>query len=294
MLKRKVNRYFIIVIFLLPAILIYTTFLTYPITQTIYQSFFSWNGIMQSPLEFVGLDNYRDLYGNKEFFQALANSGRFLIVGFALQMPLSFLLGLFITSKLKFAKIFKTLYFLPVVIPMTAVGIMWGIILLPNGGLFNEVLQVLGLGFLVKDWLGSTTVVPWTLPMVNLWAFVGLNMIIFSAGIVNIPSDIYEAAEIDGATGLVKIFRITLPLMKNTFKTYAILCVTGCLKVFDIVFIMTSGGPNRASDVPATMLYYAGFRYQKFGLANSIGVTIFVLGLVASILINKVIRNNDD
>ena len=292
--KKKGNQYFIIIIFLLPAVLIYTTILIYPITQTIYQSFFSWNGIAQSALEFVGLDNYKALYGNKEFFQALANSGRFLVVGFVLQMPISFLLGLFITSKFRFVKGFKTSYFLPVVLPMTAVGIMWGFILLPGDGLFNEVLNLLGLGFLVQDWLGSITVVSWTLPMVNLWASVGLNMIIFSAGIVNIPSDIYEAAEIDGATGLAKIFRITIPLMKNTFKTYAILCITGCLKVFDIVFIMTSGGPNKASDVPATMLYYSGFKYQRFGLANSIGVSIFVLGLIASILINKFIRNGDD
>lgn len=293
MVKRSFNFHLVAVLFVLPAFLLYTILLINPILQAVYQSFFSWDGIAQSSLVFAGLDNYRELMASSEFWRALANVGKFVIVGFLLQMPVSFILSLVITSKIKAVRFFKTAYFLPVIFPMTAIAIMWNFILWPTGGLLDAIMQVFGLGGLIQDWLGDPNVVSFTVPLVNMWVYAGLNMIIFAAGIVGIPNDIYEAAEIDGASGFSRIWRITVPLMKESFKIYAIMCITGCLRVFDIVFVMTGGGPNGASDVPASLLYYSAFRWQKFGIANSIGTVILVLGLVTSALMNKFISSEN-
>ncbi|HEX2926585.1 MAG TPA: sugar ABC transporter permease [Ruminiclostridium sp.] len=293
MIKRRWNFHLVAILFVLPALLLYTVLLINPVVQSVKMSFFSWNGIAQSPQIFVGLDNYKELIHSSEFWRALANVGKFLVVGFVLQMPVAFILSLIITSKIKGIKFFKTIFFIPVILPITAISIMWTFILWPTGGALNSVLQALGMHGLIKDWLGDPNIVAITIPLINLWIAAGLNMIIFSAGIVNIPEDLYEAAEIDGATGFKKVWNITLPLLKETIKIYAVLCVTGCLKVFDIVYVMTSGGPNGASDVPATLLYYSAFKYQKYGFASSIGTVILVLGLVVSILINKFVSNDE-
>ncbi len=291
MIKRRWNFHLIAILFVLPSLLLYTVLLINPVIQSIRMSFFSWNGIAQSPLVYVGFDNYRELVQSSEFWRALANVGKFLVVGFVLQMPVSFLLGLIITSKIKAVRFFKTAFFIPVILPITAISIMWTFILWPTGGVVNSLLQTLGLQGLIQDWLGDPKIVSITIPLVNMWIAVGLNMIIFSAGMVSIPEELYEAAEIDGATGFKKIWNIMLPLLKDTIKVYSVLCVTGCLKVFDIVYVMTSGGPNGASDVPATLLYYSAFKYQQYGFANSIGTVILILGLAGSILINKFVNN---
>ena len=277
-------------LFLLPALAVYTIFLINPVFQTVYQSFFDWNGIAQSPMVFSGLSNYRQILTSAPFARALRNVGIFLLLGFLIQMPISLMLGLFITGKLKFLRFFKVAFFIPVVLPMTAIGIMWSFILMPKVGLLDTLLRTLGLGSLVQSWLGNMGVVPYTIPAINTWVFVGQNMLIFAAGIVGISGDIYEAAEIDGAVGLRKLILVTVPMLKETFKIYAILCVTGCLKVFDIIYVLTSGGPNGASDVPATLLYYSAFRYQRYGYANAIGVVILVLCLGGSLLLNRLLK----
>lgn len=293
MIKRRWNFHLVAVLFVLPAILLYTVLLINPVIQSVRMSFFSWNGIAQSPLVFAGLDNYKELLQSGEFWRALANVGKFLAVGFLLQMPVSFILSLIITSNIKAVRFFKTIFFVPVILPITAISIMWTFILWPTGGSLNSIMQLLGMQALIQDWLGDPNIVSITIPLINLWIAVGLNMIIFSAGMVSIPEELYEAAEIDGATGVKKVWNITLPLMKESIKIYSVLCVTGCLKVFDIVYVMTSGGPNGASDVPATLLYYSAFKYQKYGFASSIGTVILILGLAVSILINKFVNNDE-
>lgn len=289
---RSRNKVVIAALFVLPAFLIYTVLLVNPIVQSIYMSFFSWNGIAASKLVYVGLSNYKELLAMSEFWRSLSNVGKFILIGFLIQMPLSFFLGVLITSKLRGMRFFKTAFFLPVVLPITAVSLMWTFILFPNGGLLNTLMQAIGLEGAIQNWLGDTSVVTYTTPLINMWVYAGLNMIIFSAGIVGIPEQVYQAGEIDGATGLLRIWHITLPLMKETFKIYSVLCLTGAFRVFDIIFVMTGGGPNGASDVPTTMLYYQAFKYQNFGLANSIGTIILVVGLILSVATNKFFRDS--
>ncbi|MBF9017580.1 MULTISPECIES: carbohydrate ABC transporter permease [unclassified Oceanispirochaeta] len=278
-----------VAIFLAPALIIYATFLLIPICQSIYMSFFKWKGIANVPMVFVGLKNYQRIFSNPAFWHSLVNVLWFIAGGFIVLMPLSFILALIITKNIKGTRFYKTSFFIPVILPMTAVGLMWVYILQPNGGLLNSLLELMGLGSLIKNWLGDPDIAIISVVLVNEWVYAGFNMLIFAAGLVAIPDSLFESAKIDGANSFQRIIHITLPLMKESIKIFSIMCITGCLRHFDLVFIMTGGGPARATETPATLLYNEAFKYRNFGTGNAIGVFILVAGLLISLLLNKLL-----
>lgn len=208
-------------------------------------------------------------------------------------MPLSFILALIITSKMKFTKIMKTAYFMPVMLGVTAVALMWVYMLNPSWGVFAQILSWLGLEEWVQDWLATPTVNIWCVVLVNEWMYAGYNMLIFASGIVAIPSSLYEAAEIDGCSGLKKIWYVTIPLCKNSFKVFSIICITGCIKVFDIIWAMTRGGPNGVSESPGILLYYEAFQYKLYGKSSATGVIMIVLGIVLSLVVNRALKQEE-
>lgn len=279
--------YYWVVLFLAPALTIYATFLLIPIFQSIYMSFFKWKGIANVPMVFVGLKNYQRIFSNPAFWNSLVNVLWFIAGGFIVLMPLSFFLATIITKNIGGTRFYKTSFFIPVVLPMTAVGLMWVYILQPNGGLLNSLLEIMGMSGLIRNWLGDPDIAIISVVLVNEWVYAGFNMLIFAAGLVAIPESLFESAKIDGANSLQRIVHITLPLMKESIKIFSIMCVTGCLRHFDLVFIMTGGGPARATETPATLLYNEAFKYRNFGPGNAIGVFILVSGLIISILLNK-------
>ncbi len=278
--------------FILPALILYTLFMIYPVIFAVYMSFFNWNLIAESTMKFVGFHHYKIMFEDPLFWRSLKNASWFIVGSFLVLMPISFALSLVVTSDLKFKRFFKTAFFMPVVLPLTAVGLMWTYILNPNFGAFNALLEVLGLGKLAHDWLGDPHVSVYITVLVNAWVYAGLNMVIFSAGLVSIPKDIYQAAEIDGANRANQIWKITIPMMKETFKIFSILAITGSLRVFDIVYVMTGGGPNQMTEVPATLLFNETFKYNNFGLGNSIGTFILVVGLTFSLILNRFVKHD--
>lgn len=285
--KRKEN--IIIALFLAPSLLIFMIFILYPVFNTIYLSFHSWKGIYGSNLIFVGFDNYIRVLKSEHFYKALLNSLYFLIGGFIILMPLSFLLALLITSKLKYTKLMKTSFFMPIMLSITAVALMWVYILNPTFGAVNTILRALGLNSLAKEWLSTPVLNVWSIVLVNEWTYAGYNMLIFASGLISIPKSIYESAEIDGCVGIKKLIYISIPLCKESFKIFSILCITGCLKVFDLVWAMTKGGPNRTSETPATLLYNEAFTFKSFGTSAAIGVILLILGIILSISLTKTI-----
>lgn len=285
--KRKEN--IIIALFLAPALLIFIIFILYPVFNTIYLSFHSWKGIYGSNLNFVGFYNYIKVLKSDHFYKALLNSVYFLIGGFVILMPLSFLLALLITSKLKYTKLMKTSFFMPIMLSITAVALMWVYILNPTFGAVNTILRALGLNSFAKEWLSTPTLNVWAIVLVNEWTYAGYNMLIFASGLISIPKSIYESAEIDGCIGIKKLIYISIPLCKESFKIFSILCITGCLKVFDLVWAMTKGGPNRTSETPATLLYNEAFTFKSFGTSAAIGVILLILGIILSLLLTKTI-----
>ncbi|MBC7961072.1 MAG: sugar ABC transporter permease, partial [Vallitaleaceae bacterium] len=246
MIKKK--QYAVVGLLMLPALSLYGFFLLNPIIQSIYMSFFSWNGIKSVPMKFVGIGNYEAIFSNPRFLKAFINSGWFMVGGFVLLMPLAFVLALIIVSNLKGTKFFKAAYFIPVVLPITAVGLVWTYMLYPDGGVVNSLIRFIGYNGAIPNWLGNPQTAIFTTIFVNEWIYAGFNMLIFAAGMVAIPEEVFEAATIDGANGLQRIFYIMVPLMKESFKVFAVLCVTGCMRTFDLVFVMTGGGPAHSTE----------------------------------------------
>lgn len=293
MVKKKISSNFTIILFLAPALILFTMFILYPVCNTIYLSFHSWKGIYGSPVNFVGLKNYAQVLTSADFWRSLLNSLFFMIGGFVILMPLSFGLALLITSKLRGTKIMKTSYFMPVMLSTTAVALMWVYMLNPSYGVVNQLLRGIGLDNLCQDWLSTPVLNMWCIILVNEWMYAGYNMLIFAAGLVSIPSDVYEAAKLDGCTGWKKLRYISIPLSKESFKIFSILCVTGCLKAFDLVWAMTKGGPNHTSEVPASLLYNEAFTFKFFGKSSAIGVLLLVLGISISILVNTILKREE-
>ncbi|WP_295294939.1 carbohydrate ABC transporter permease [uncultured Brachyspira sp.] len=293
-MNKKRKDTFIIILFLAPALIIFFGLIIYPVLNTIYLSFFSWKGIFGSPLKFVGLNNFINVLKSPSFFKALLNSFYFMIGGFLILMPLSFILALLITSKLRGTKLMKTSFFMPIMLSGTAIALMWVYILNPTYGALNVILKAIGLDFLAKEWLSTPTLNIWSIVLVNEWTYAGYNMLIFAAGLIAIPNSIYESAELDGCTGIKKLIYISIPLSKESFKIFSILCITGCLKVFDLVWAMTKGGPNRTSEVPATLLYNEAFTFKSFGTSSAIGVILLLLGIILSFLLTKTLFKKEE
>lgn len=278
------------VLFVLPAFLLVAVFLMYPVFEAVRLSFFKWSGVAGAKEVFVGFENFRVVFSSPKFFLAMRNSLFFMLGGFFVLMPLAFLLAKIITSKMRGVRFFKVSYYLPVMLPVTAVGLIWVYLLNPDWGLVNGLLGKLGLENLTKDWLGVPTVNVITVVLVNEWIFAGFNMLIFAAGLVAIPEELYEAAKIDGANKRSTLFFVTLPMMKEAFQVFTVLCISGSLKTFDLMFTMTGGGPNHSSEVPSTLLYSEAFSSKNFGRGNAIGVIILSLGLILSFFISRIFK----
>ena len=286
MKKKNWQKLTVAFLFLLPALTLYIVLMIVPIFQSIRLSLFTWNGIPASKQVFIGLDNFRKLFADPNFWHALRNIGWFCIGSIVIEMPLAFIYALITNSRIPGYRIFRVSYFLPVILPITAVGLMWTFVLYPTGAL-NVFLSSVGLSSLTTDWLGNMSTAVFAVIVVNKLVFAGLNMLIFSAGLTSVPGDVYEAANMDGATALKSLRYITIPLLKDSFKIFLITAVTGSIRMFDILYVMTGGGPNGSSDVPATLLYFEAFRYSNFGYASAIGTVILVLSLGASLILNK-------
>ena len=170
----------------------------------------------------------------------------------------------------------------------------WNSMLNANFGVLAQFLKAIGHSEWIINWLATPTVNIWCVVLVNEWMYAGYNMLIFAAGIVAIPDDVHEAALLDGCTGIKKVIYITAPLCKNMFMVFSVLCITGCLKAFDIVWAMTNGGPMDSSATPAVLLYTQGFQYKLMGRSGSISIILLVLGLILSLLLNNVIFKERD
>lgn len=290
---RKKRDYWIAAGFLLPAVAIMAVFVLYPIIDNVILSMQSWNGIYGTARNFVGLENYEKVFANSSFWRALLNSGIFLVVGFVIQMPLSFGLALLVSSKLKGTKLFRTVYYIPVILGTTTAAVLWKNLMNPNYGALMEIIRGLGWTGLDFDWLNTPWLNVWVVALVNCWKSAGYNMLIFCAGLVTIPDTLNEAAMIDGCSGWQRVRYITLPLSKNSFKVYAILCITGCIKTFDMIWAMTGGGPNATSSTPAILLYLNAYSFKLMGRSAAIAIILLVLGVALSIVCNKVFKQEE-
>ena len=269
--------------FLAPGLLLYTLFLMVPIGGSFVLSFFDWNGIKNVPLEFVGLENFQAVITDSTFWHSIKNILWFMVLTLATQLPIGLLLAVMLSERYRGYRLFKFAYFVPQVLSTTVIGLVWYFILMPTGVL-NTVLGSLGLDHLVKMWLVDKSTAMTSIILVNTWCGIGFHMTVSYAAISGIPDDIVVAAKLEGAVGLKKVFYIIIPMIWESIISSIVVIVTAVLKTFDLVYVMTKGGPNGLTDVPSTLLYKEAFQYSDFGRASVIGVYIFILSVLFTVL----------
>lgn len=268
-----------IAIFVLPAFILYTVFVLFPIVYNIYISFFDTD--LMSRMKFVGLQNYTMLLKDKTFIHAFQNNIWLVIGSLIAHLPIAMFFGNAIFKKIKGASFFQSVFFLPSVICGVAVGLTWSFIYNGNYGLLNAFLKLIGLESLQKVWLSDKNIALFCIMVVVMWQFVGYHMIIQIAAMRNIDSSLYEAAEIDGAGSFQQFKNITFPLIKPILKIDTVLIITGSLKYYDLIAVMTGGGPNHATEVMSTYMYYEAFKILKYGYSCAIGVVLMILCMIA-------------
>ena len=279
-----------IAVFVLPAFLIYAVFVLVPIGYNVYVSFLQTD--LMSPSKFVGIKNYINLFQDKTFVGAVKNNILMVIGSLIAHLPLALFFGNILFQKIKGSHFFQTVFFLPSVICGVAVGLTWTFVYNSEFGLINKFLEMIGLGGLKQVWLADKNLALFCIIIVVMWQFVGYHMIIQIAAMKNISESYYEAAEIDGASKWVQFKSITFPLIKPILKVDAVLIITGSLKYYDLVAVMTGGGPNHATELMSTYMFYQGFRTLKYGYSAAIGVVLLLLCICSVLLSNFVFRSD--
>jgi len=278
--------------FLLPAAVIYTALVLLPVAQAIYYSFFRWNGL--GPLQnFIGLTNYVRAFGDKIFVGAVSHNLQIIVMSLVIQLPLALALALLVRHRLPGRAIFRLIFFLPFVLSQVVTGVIWRFVYLPQGGLIDSVYKVIFPGVTSPALLANPTTVLYALFVVITWKFFGFHMILYTAGLQNIPAELEEAAQIDGCNGFQVLRYVTIPLLGSTIRLTIYLSVLGSLQFFDLIWIMTTGGPVNASQTMATYLYKFGFVSFQLGYGSAIAVILFLICFGFSLLYQRAVMRRD-
>ncbi|OCA86943.1 carbohydrate ABC transporter permease [Bacillus sp. FJAT-27986] len=272
---------------ILPAFLLYIVFAIYPILQSFYYSLMDWNGFNE--MTFVGLDNFKKLFADSLFWNSVKNNIYVVLVSVLGQVPLALFFALLLNRKMKGAKLFRTIGFLPVVLSTVVISLTWSLIFNSRNGLINEFLRSIGLDSPAQNWLGDTKWAMASVLVVVVWQFVGLYLIIFLAALQNIPTEVLEAAKMDGASEWATTWKITIPMIWETILVAITLCIAGSLKTFDLIYVMTHGGPAHSTDVMALYMFNETFSKLQYGYGSAVSVFIFFFSLILIAIVNKVL-----
>lgn len=271
--------------FMGPALIIFSIIIIIPIIMSIYFSLFQWDAI--SPKIFNGINNYIRLLQDKVVWIALRNSLYLTLGALLIQLPVGLLLAVLLNYKLRGSNFLKTIYFMPVMLSTAVLGILWGQIYDPNFGLLNNLLIKLGLGDWTHAWLGEEKTALFSVIAVVAWQYIGFYVVIYFSALQNIPEEVIEAAKVEGANDW-QIFRhVQVPLIWSIITFTILNCVINSLKYFDLIYIMTGGGPNNSSEVIASYMMKNAFNLMDYGYGSTISTFLLVFGLILALLIFK-------
>ncbi|WP_438445443.1 carbohydrate ABC transporter permease [Gorillibacterium sp. sgz5001074] len=262
--------------FLLPGLLLYAVLFVYPSLTGLYYSLTDWDGISPSN-RFVGLEQYGKLMDHIVFRKSLGNNLKFMLAVVLLQSSVSLVLALQLWRKSRFHTALRSLYFVPTILSSVAVGFIWTFLYDPTLGLLNTSLERGGLSGWTQNWLGNPKLALYSLAFVQAWAHIGQMVILFVAGLQSIPSELLEAARMDGGSRRQVFFRITWPLLAPAATIVVAYTTIQSFKAFDLIFTMTSGGPNYSTEILSTFIYSTAFTNYSFGLASAASVLFLVL-----------------
>lgn len=286
------NRTFILT-FLIPSLLIYTVFVIYPILSGLSTSFYQWRGTGEKT--WLGLGNYKRLFTDENFANALLNTMKYTVVQVPIILGLALLFAILLSNahQSKWANFYRSSIFMPFVLPTVAVALLWSTVFNPITGLLNVFLETIGLGGLTTEWLGNPDTAFWAIVWVKTWSSVGFYTLLLIAGIANIPREVLEAADIDGASRWQKSTRVIIPMLGPVIKVVVIFLILNSLKIFEEPQLMTGGGPNRMTEPISLYMYEQAFSNFNFGYASTIGVVFFVLTFIFSIFTIKTMGGDE-
>ena len=282
-----------IILFITPALVLFVCIVLAPIIISLYYSLLEWNGIGAG--KWIGLGNYKNMVFGKGSVFPVAARNSFLFAGVSLfiQLPISLLLALALAYGVKGEDFYRTVFFIPVVISTVVIGQLWMKVYHPQYGLLNMALKSLGLENLTRAWLGdkNTALTATFVPL--LWQYIGYHMLLMYGAIKSISPDIFEAARIDGASHTRTTISITIPLMRPMLRVSATFALIGSLKIFDLVYVLTNGGPGTASEVPGTLIVKSIFLRFQYGYGSAIAMFIVIECLVLTLLLQWLFRDRD-
>lgn len=280
-----------VALFLAPALTIYVLLTLVPIVQGAFYSTWDWNGL--EPLDaFVGLQNYRDALADPVFLGALRHVAVITVLSLALQLPFALGLAVLLNQRIRGRAVFRLLFFLPFVLGDVTVAIVWKLLLQP-AGLADGTLDAVGLGGLAQLWLADPNVVLYTVFVVVSWKYFGFHMILCLAGLQGIPPELEEAAALDGASRAQTFRYVTLPLLGPTLRISVFLSIIGSLQLFDLVWVLTGGGPVGASHTPGTYMLHYGFDRKQLGYGSAVAVVGFAISFVVALAYQRFVLRRD-
>lgn len=278
--------------FVAPSLILFGGIIFYSIIMSFRYSLLDWNGFGEGI--FVGVSNYAKMFQDKVFLRSAVNS---LLLGFVTlvtQLPLALLLALLLTSGIKGEGFYRTVFFIPMTLSSVVIGQLWLKIYNPNYGVLNTLLGVLGLESLQRNWLGDVNTALFSAFVPIIWQNVGYHMLLLYTSINSISKDILEAAKLDGASGVKAARYITIPLVKPMLRTCAIFVVIGSLKAFDMIYVLTNGGPVHMTEVPSSLMFSSIFNLNKYGYGSAISIFIVVECIVMAVILQKVFRVKEE
>lgn len=282
-----------IIIFLLPAMLLFLTMIIIPIGMSVYYSTLDWDGLREGV--FVGISNYVKLFSNPTtgFTKSILNSLLLAIGSTFIQLPIALFFAIVLARGIKGERIFLSIFFIPVILSSIVIGELWLKIYNPQYGMLNGLLSSMGLENLCRGWLGEkdTALICVLIPII--WQYIGYHMLLMYAGIKSVSPDIRESAMIDGANEKQIAMKITIPIIKPILKTCVLFAVTGSLKAFDLIYVLTGGGPAHATEVPSTLMVDMIFQRNKYGLGSANAVFIIVECFVFAMIIQKFFKTEE-
>ncbi len=283
--RGALRRDVVILLFVAPALLLYGVYLLYPLVLSIWYSFLQWNGI--GAAKFIGLGNWQRLFQDGTVLASLHNTA-IILIGSLFEIPFGLAIALVIQRLGRLGSLLSVIYVIPILISSIAIGVSWATLYNPQFGplyyIYNSFNQQ------APTLLGDGSTVVWAIALVVLWEFIPSYILIFNAGLVGIPHDLYEAAAIDGAGTWASFRNLTIPLLKRTFVTALVLIIVGSFGYFDLIFIMSSGGPGTSSYTLAYYVYHTAFQDQDIGYGSTIAVLLFVISIVISGLLVRFTR----
>ncbi|WP_022764228.1 carbohydrate ABC transporter permease [Butyrivibrio sp. XPD2006] len=282
-----------IFLFLLPGLALFVSILIAPIAVSLYRSMYDWNGFSEGT--FIGFNNYVELFtnGSIKFVTALKNSMWLAFFSVFVQLPFSLFLALLLGRKPKKERAFLSIFFMPVLISTVVIGQLWLKIYNPDYGLLNRFLDAVRLGNLKHVWVGDVKTALGSIIVPTIWQYIGYHMLLMYAGVKGVSMDLREAAMLDGATPWQVDRYVVIPIIKPIIRVSVIFAVTGSLKAYDFVRILTEGGPFQSTEVPSTLLENMLFLRNRYGMGSTISVMLIFLCFAFALLITAAFRERD-